>query len=150
MKRFLQPCLAVLALAACSEQPGSPGSGPAPDSADLVIRNARIWTGVPESPWVSALAIRGDRIVAVGDAAAIDPLIGAATEVIDSPSGMVLPGFIDSHVHLLSSGFELSSIQLRDAQTPHEFARRIGEFAATPTASPPASSRTMPCSGFFG
>jgi predicted amidohydrolase YtcJ len=131
MKRFLQPCLAVLALAACSEQPGSRGSGPAPDSADLVIRNARIWTGVPESPWVSALAIRGDRIVAVGDAAAIDPLIGAATEVIDSPSGMVLPGFIDSHVHLLSSGFELSSIQLRDAQTPHEFARRIGEFAAT-------------------
>jgi predicted amidohydrolase YtcJ len=131
LKRFLQPCLAALALAACSEQPGAPGSAPAPDGADLVIRNARIWTGVPESPWASALAIRGDRIVAVGDAAAVDPLIGAATEVIDSPSGMVLPGFIDSHVHLLSSGFELSSIQLRDARTPAEFARRIGEFAAT-------------------
>jgi len=131
MKQFLQPCLAVLALAACSEQPGSPEKGPAPDSSDLVIRNARIWTGVPASPWASALAIRGDRIVAVGDAAAVDPLIGAVTEIIDSPAGLVLPGFIDSHVHLLPSGFELSSIQLRDAQTPEEFARRIGEFAAS-------------------
>jgi len=129
MKRLLQPCLAALALAACSEQSGPPVTGPAPDHADLVIRNARIWTGVPESPWASALAIRGDRVVAVGEAAAVDPLIGDRTEIIDSPAGLVLPGFIDSHVHLLSSGFELSSIQLRGAQTPEEFARRIGEFA---------------------
>jgi predicted amidohydrolase YtcJ len=130
MKRFLQPCLAALALAACSEQSGSTGNGPVPDHADMVIRNARIWTGVPTSPWASALAIRGDRIVAVGEAADVDPLIGAGTEIIDSPAGLVVPGFIDSHVHLLSSGFELSSIRLRDAQTPGEFARRIGEFAA--------------------
>jgi len=130
MKRFLHPCLAALALAACSEQPGSPATGPAPDHADLVIRNARIWTGIPQSPWASALAIRDDRVVAVGEPAAIDRLIGDRTEIIDAPAGLVLPGFIDSHVHLLSSGFELSSVQLRDAQTPEEFARRIGEFAA--------------------
>jgi predicted amidohydrolase YtcJ len=130
MKRFLQPCLALLALAACSEQPAPSGAGPAVASADLVIRNARIWTGVPDSPWASALAIRGDRIVAIGGAGVVDRLIGAGTEVVDSPPGLVLPGFIDSHVHLLSSGFELSSIQLRDAQTPEEFVRRIGEFGA--------------------
>ena len=65
MKRFLQPCLALLALAACSEQPVPSGAGPAVASADLVIRNARIWTGVPDSPWASALAIRGDQSVKV-------------------------------------------------------------------------------------
>ena len=42
---------------------------------------------------------------------------------------MVLPGFIDSHVHMMSSGFELSSVQLRDADSPEEFSRRIGKFA---------------------
>ena len=131
MKRFLSSCLAVLALAACGEQVGPAGTGRASEPADLVIRNARIWTGVPGAPWAAALAIRGEHIAAVGASGEIDPLIGAGTEVIDSPRGLVLPGFIDSHVHLLSSGFELSSIQLRDARTPDEFARRIGDFAAT-------------------
>jgi predicted amidohydrolase YtcJ len=130
MKRLLQPCLAALALAACGEQPG-PAATPAPsDGADLVIRNARIWTGVADAPWASALAISGDRIVAVGGDAEINALVGTVTEVIDSPVGLVLPGFIDSHVHLMSSAFELSSVQLRDAQTPEAFAERIGEFAA--------------------
>jgi len=131
MKRLLHPCLAALALAACSEQPGPSGTAAPAAGADLVIRNARIWTGVPDAPWASALAISGDRIVAVGADPEINALVGPVTEVIDSPVGLVLPGFIDSHVHLLSSGFELSSVQLRDAQTPDDFTRRIGEFAAT-------------------
>jgi len=130
MKALLQPCLVALALAACSEQPPTVGTNAANQSADLVIRNARIWTGVAGAPWASALAIRGDRIVAVGADPAIDALTGPETEIIDSPAGLVVPGFIDSHVHLMSSGFELSSVQLRDARTPEEFARRIGEFSA--------------------
>jgi predicted amidohydrolase YtcJ len=126
MKRILQPCLAALALAACGDQAGADDAAPASDGAELVIRNARIWTGVPESPWASALAISGDRIVAVGSDASIAGLVGADTELIDSPPGLVVPGFIDSHMHLLSSGFELASVQLRDAATPEEFVRRIG------------------------
>ena len=98
-----------------------------PVAADLLIRNARIWTGVADQPWASALAIRGDRILAVG--AELDELIGPGTEVLDSPSGLVVPGFIDSHVHMMESGFELSSVQLRDARTPAEFSQRIAAFA---------------------
>jgi predicted amidohydrolase YtcJ len=131
MKRLLHPYLAALALAGCGEQPGSADRGPEADDASLVIRNARIWTGAPTAPWATALAIRGERLVAVGTNREVDTLVGAGTEVIDAPAGLVLPGFIDSHVHLLSSGFELSSVQLRDAQTPEEFARRIGAMAAT-------------------
>ena len=44
---------------------------------------------------------------------------------------MVTPGFIDAHVHFVTGGFRLSSVQLRDAKTPEEFVRRIREFAAT-------------------
>jgi predicted amidohydrolase YtcJ len=129
MKGILQPCLAALALVACGDQAGADDAAPASGGAELVIRNARIWTGVPESPWASALAISGDRIVAVGSEASIAGLVGADTELIDSPPGLVVPGFIDSHVHLLSSGFELASVQLRDAATPEEFVRRIGARA---------------------
>ena len=73
----------------------------------------------------------GQRILVVGDDASVAGLVGEQTEVIESPPGLVVPGFIDSHVHLMPSGFELSSVQLRDAATPEEFSRRIGEFAAT-------------------
>jgi predicted amidohydrolase YtcJ len=130
MKGILQPCLAALALAACGEQAGADVAAPAGESADLVIRSARIWTGEPQAPWASALAVRGGRIVAVGPDHAVEGLIGTETELIDAPAGLVLPGFIDSHVHLLSSGFELASVQLRDAASPEEFVRRIGARAA--------------------
>ncbi len=125
MMRVLWACLAALLLAACTAD--SPES---PPTADLVIRQAHIWTGDEAQPWASALAIQGGRIVAIGDDTVVTDLIGPHTELIESPAGLVLPGFIDSHVHMMASGAELSSVQLRDAQTPDEFSRRIGEFAS--------------------
>jgi predicted amidohydrolase YtcJ len=104
--------------------------GAVPYVADLVIRGARIWTGDADKPWASALAVRGDEIIQVGGDSSVKSLIGEQTTVIESPAGLVLPGFIDSHVHMLPSGFELSSVQLRDAKTPAEFTRRVGAFAA--------------------
>jgi predicted amidohydrolase YtcJ len=97
--------------------------------ADFVIRDARIWTGNPAAPWASALAVKENRIVAIGDKQAVSAYIGPGTEVI-APAGLVLPGFIDSHVHMMPSAFELASVQLRDAKSPQEFARRIEDFAA--------------------
>jgi predicted amidohydrolase YtcJ len=101
-----------------------------PEHATLIISGARVWTGDETMPWAEAVAVRGDEIVAVGSNADIAPLAGTETKVIDAAGGMLLPGFIDTHVHFATSGAGLASVQLRDAGTPEEFARRIGAFAA--------------------
>lgn len=104
---------------------------PADPGITLAIVNARIWTGDPKHPWETAIAIRGDRIESVGSSAAIRKLAGTGTRVIDARGQMVVPGFIDSHVHFITSGLNLSSVQLRDARTPAEFISRIAAFAKT-------------------
>ena len=118
---ILVPLLA--SLSACSP--------PQTPSASLVITGARVWTGDPELPWAEAAAVAGGEILAVGSAADIAPLIGDGTEVIESDGGLLVPGFIDAHVHFLAGGAAIASVQLRDAQTPEEFARRVGAFAET-------------------
>src|SRR5690606_36161022 len=57
--------------------------------------------------------------------------VGSETNRIDLAGRMVTPGFMDNHTHFMSGGFQLASVDLRDAATPEEFARRIGEFART-------------------
>ena len=97
----------------------------------LAIVNARIWTGDPRRPWADAIAASADRLVAVGSSAEVRKLATASTRIIDAHGMMVVPGFIDSHVHFLDGGFGLASVQLRDARTPQEFVRRIAEYART-------------------
>jgi predicted amidohydrolase YtcJ len=97
----------------------------------LAVVNAHIWTGDTRRPWVDALAITGDRFTAVGSSAEIRKHTTRETVVVDARGMMVVPGFIDAHVHFIDGGFGLSSVQLRDAATPHEFVRRIGEYAST-------------------
>lgn len=98
-------------------------------SASLAIVNAKVWTGDSTRPWADAIAVSGDTILAVGSSAEVRK-IGAA-RVVDAKGGLVTPGFIDAHVHFITGGFRLSSVQLRDARTPEEFVKRIREFAAT-------------------
>ncbi|MFM8910851.1 MAG: amidohydrolase, partial [Gemmatimonadota bacterium] len=99
-------------------------------AVQLVIVNARVWTGDPQRPWAEAVAIEGDRIAAVGSNAEVRRIAGDA-RVIDAKGAMVTPGFIDSHVHVLAGGYRLASVQLRDARTPQEFIARIKAYAAT-------------------
>ena len=96
----------------------------------LVLVNARIWTGDPARPWAEALAASGEKIVAVGTTAEIQAMAGDSP-TIDAHGRFVTPGFNDAHVHFLQGGFDLSSVQLRDASTPEEFSRRITGFAAS-------------------
>ncbi len=96
----------------------------------MIVKNARVWTGSEEKPWAEAIAVAGSRILAVGSSEKISPLAAPATEVIDGQGKMVVPGFIDCHVHFLEGGFRLASVQLRDAATPEEFIRRIKAYAA--------------------
>src|SRR5258708_21684078 len=97
----------------------------------LAIVNARVWTGDPKRPWADAVAIAGDRIVAAGSSAEIQKQTSAATRIIDARGQMLVPGFIDSHVHFMSGGFGLTSVQLRDAKSKEEFISRIKAHAAT-------------------
>lgn len=100
-------------------------------AADLVIINADVRTMVKNVPRATAIAIRANKIVSVGDRERIQMHIGPKTRTIDAKGKLVLPGFNDSHVHFLDGGFSLHNINLRDAKTPEEFVRRIAEFAKT-------------------
>ncbi len=97
--------------------------------ADLVIINATVRTLDKAIPKAEAVAIYGNKIAAVGSTKEIRALAGKKTRVIDAKGKLVLPGFNDSHVHFLDGGYSLSNVDLRDAKSPEEFARRIGEFA---------------------
>src|ERR1700737_2657863 len=98
-------------------------------AADLIITDAKIWTVDKSLPTAQAVAVLGDRIVAVGVNADVDAWRGPHTHVIDARGKLLLPGFNDAHVHFVSGGKQLDSIKLNDATTAQEFARRIGERA---------------------
>jgi predicted amidohydrolase YtcJ len=100
-------------------------------SVSLAVVNARAWTGDPRRPWADAIAVEGERIAAVGSSAEIRKLAGPNARVIDARGMMIVPGFIDSHIHFIDGGFGLAAVQLRDAKTPSEFIARIKAFAAT-------------------
>ncbi|MGH9903556.1 MAG: amidohydrolase, partial [Pyrinomonadaceae bacterium] len=97
--------------------------------ADLIIINANARTMDARRPAAEALAVYGDRVVAVGTTNEIQGLAGPDTRTIDARGALVLPGFNDAHVHFMSGGFQLSSVDLRDADSPREFAERVRRFA---------------------
>ncbi len=105
------------AAAAASAQPQLP--------YDLVIKNARIWTGDSRQPLADSLRVRGDIIATVGGLGD-----APAAKVIDAGGRLVTPGFIDSHLHLIAGGLRLGGVQLRDVHTKQAFIHRIKTFAA--------------------
>lgn len=97
--------------------------------ADIVLLRAKVHTMDSKQPVAEAVAIRGNRIVQVGEKEAIEKRIGPQTRKIDLDGRLVIPGFNDSHVHFLQGGQQLSSVQLRDARSPLEFTQRMVDFA---------------------
>src|SRR5271166_5983020 len=74
--------------------------GPAP-AADTLFVNGRIYTSNPAQPWVEAVAVLGNQIVAVGTDSALAERRGPKTKVIDLGGRMAMPGMIDTHTHFL-------------------------------------------------
>ncbi|MBL0170903.1 MAG: amidohydrolase [Gemmatimonadaceae bacterium] len=89
--------------------------------------NGRIWTGDAARPSAQAMAIRADRLVAVGTDSAIRALRGPNTRVVDLTGQRVVPGFIDGHWHLPTS----ARADLTDAGSPAVIVRRLQEWART-------------------
>src|SRR5579859_7982660 len=92
--------------------------------ADLVLLNGKIWTGDPASkagsrksfgPLIEAVAISNGRFLAGGTNEEIKNYIGKETQVIDLDGRLAIPGFIDDHVHFMQGGFQLLTVDLKDA-----------------------------------
>jgi predicted amidohydrolase YtcJ len=115
------------ALALLCVFPMASAPSPAADRADLVLRGGHVF--VAKGHAVAAIAVKGDRVAAVGDDAAVAGLIGPGTRVVQLNGRLVVPGFNDAHVHFLSGGFGLLSVDLREAKDEADLARRIGEHA---------------------
>lgn len=95
---------------------------------DTAYVNATIWTGDGMPVPGSAIGIVGDRIAAIG-AAAVKAQSGKATRIVDLGGAFVMPGFTDAHTHFLTGSYLLSQPNLREAKSPAEFTRIVGEAA---------------------
>ena len=137
---------ALLAPAGCA--------GPAEEPADLVLTGARVYTlswsapgpeGEPAAdapfdagsgwhPDATAVALRGNRILFVGDDAGARAFVGERTRVVELAGATVLPGLVDSHTHVAELGRKLAWVDLTDVETEEEAVRRVAARAATASA----------------
>jgi len=119
----LAGCLAVLAI-------GAP-IVTAADPATLIITNAKVWTGDDDVPEASAVAIGGNRILAVGDDEDVLAFRGDTTRMVDAQGRRIIPGLTDSHTHIIGFGLQLTRLDLRSAGGKVEFIERVNAAAAT-------------------
>jgi predicted amidohydrolase YtcJ len=100
----------------------------ASQTADLVVANARVYTADPAHPRASAIAVRGGRILAVGDD--VSAHVGAGTRRVDARGATVVPGFIDSHGHMAGLGASMEMLDLRRASSVGRVAELVRKEAA--------------------
>ena len=98
--------------------------------ADTIVLHGKIYTLDAKQPWAQALAIRADRIVAVGDDAAIEKFREPGTKVIDAAGRLVLPGFVDCHIHFMDGSLSLGRVNLEEAKDVPDIQQRLREYAA--------------------
>jgi predicted amidohydrolase YtcJ len=98
--------------------------------ADTIIARAKVYTGNSEQPWAEAVAIHDGKIMAVGDEATVFKLRYAGTEVIEAGGHLVLPGFVDCHIHFLDGSLSLGRVNLEGAKDAAGIQQRLREYAA--------------------
>jgi predicted amidohydrolase YtcJ len=100
-------------------------AGASAQDADLLLVNGRIWTADEAQPWAEAVAVRGDRVAAVGTSAQLASWRGAETRVIDLGGRLTTPGFIDNHTHFEQAGSLLLGINLLDVADADGLIERV-------------------------
>lgn len=98
--------------------------------ADIILVNGKIWTAESDSKTVNAVAIRGEKIVAAGNAGAVNRFRGDNTKVIDLGGKFAMPGINDSHVHFLGASMTTTQVDLTSVTTLEEAQAAIRKFAA--------------------
>jgi predicted amidohydrolase YtcJ len=121
----LQICALFLAFA-----PRASAQGVVVEPADIIVIHGRVYTENPKQPWAQAVAIRGAKIVSVGDDATIEKMRGMGTKVINAGGKLVLPGFTDCHIHFLEGSLSLGGVNLEGAKDPADIQKRLREYAA--------------------
>lgn len=97
---------------------------------EMILTNARVLTMDPARPRAEAVAVAAGRIASVGSRAEIEALAGPATEVIDCNGATLLPGFVESHLHLVLGGAELAHLHLHGIDGEAALTRAFRDFAA--------------------
>lgn len=118
MKRiiFIQIMLCILLIFICCSHV---------EKADMVILNGKVVTVDSGFSIREAIAVTGDRIVAVGSRAKVSNLIGKSTKIIDAEGLLVLPGLIDAHAHLVSLGNQLANLDITDCTSFQEIVETV-------------------------
>ena len=124
--------IAIIISLCASLQAASPPS----NAADTIILNARIYTVNPQQPSAEALAISGEKILAVGTKNEIEKYRGASTRIIDAQGHLVLPGFVDCHIHFMDGSMGLTRVDLNDAKTVTEIQKRVKDYAESHLQEP--------------
>lgn len=120
----MKPLLAILLLSSvvvAQQNPSQP--------ATLVLRNGKIVTVDAAIPEAQAVAVRGDRIVAVGTDASIQQYVGPATQVIDLKGQLAIPGLIESHGHFIGLGQSKTTLDLMDVKDWDEIVSMVAAAA---------------------
>jgi predicted amidohydrolase YtcJ len=122
--------LAVLASMQASPARSVKARQNAPLAADLILHSGFVWTVDEARPQAQAIAVRGDKIIKVGNDAEVLALKGARTQVINLKGAFVVPGFNDNHVHFASAASFFWNIQLMDVHSDAAFVMRVREYVA--------------------
>jgi predicted amidohydrolase YtcJ len=123
-------CAALLAAIVVGCSGSGPGTRAGAAGADLIVRNARVWTGDTTQPRAQAIAVRGERLIAVGSNAQVDAHRARHTRVVDAGGRFLTPGFIDDHTHFTQAGALLIGANLLDVHNAEPFAARIKQAVA--------------------
>jgi len=101
-----------------------------PDAVETILTNARIYTVNAKQPWAEALAIRGGKIIAVGTNKEMAAYRGLFTKTLDAQQHLVLPGFVDCHIHFMEGSLGLTHVDLNDAGSVAEIQKRVKDYAS--------------------
>ncbi len=117
MRRLITAFIALALFISCTQQ----------NPADRIYINAKIWTGDSANDRATAIAIKDSAIIYVGND--YNAYKGSNTQIIDVDGKMIVPGFTDNHTHFLGGGYQLASVNLRNAKTQQDFISILKEYA---------------------
>jgi predicted amidohydrolase YtcJ len=97
--------------------------------AEILVTNGRVYTVDQRTPWAEAVAVSKGQIVAVGKTGELARYRGPKTQVIDAGGRLILPGFVDCHIHFMEGSLGLTRVDLNDAGSVAEIQKRVKAYA---------------------